>query len=228
MFQRSQGRGSSYQRKKINATILHVSYEGAEDEAKYFEVWVAALPKRYKHLIKIIPVPKQDNSKSSPSAVVQDLVDHLKKNKVNLNNKGDKAYIVIDVDHHFSGTHMTTTSAALRKCKEMKIKVICNSPAVDLWFICHYENPTDWTDEFKEKALRNKRRFLKSYLGGIRQKETISELIKRTETARVNCQALRNEIDRPEHIPPSGLLPNVDLIWNDIDKMGIKTKDFFE
>ncbi len=102
MFKRSQGRGSKYQQKTIEASILHISYEGAEDERSYFEEWVAILPRRFAHLIKIVPVDKQDTSKSSPAAVVNDLLNHLATNKVNLRSKGDKAYVVIDVDHHFT------------------------------------------------------------------------------------------------------------------------------
>lgn len=226
MFPRSQGRGSKYQQKAIDANILHISYEGAEDEFSYFEELIAVLPKQFAHLIKIIPVDKQDTSKSSPSAVVNDLLNHLETNKVNLRSKGDKAYVVIDVDHHFTGKHMTATDSALRTCKDKGIKIICNCPAVDLWFICHYESPVDWSDDFKKKALVNKQRFLKKHLGAIRNAEPMSELIKRTETARINSKNLRDLSTHPHAIPPTELLPNMDLIWNDIDEMGIDTTKF--
>ncbi len=122
---------------------------------------------------------------------------------------------------------MTATNSALRTCSEMGIKIICNCPAVDLWFICHYENPVDWTDDFKEKALDNKKRFLKKYLGEIRNAEPMNELIKKTETARINSHNLRSISTTPKAIPPSELLPNIDLIWNDIDEMGIDTRKLF-
>ncbi|EAR11062.1 RloB family protein [Reinekea blandensis] len=228
MFSRSTGRGSKYQQKKIKATRFHIAFEGAKSEAEYFEEWKKLTPKRFQHLLQIVPIPKQDDSRSSPKDVVNDMLDHLKTQKVKLAGETDNAYVVIDVDHHFTGTHMSGTAEALTTCRQKGVSVICNSPAVEIWFICHYEDPTTWDDEFSKEALENHGGFLKSHLNTLKGSDSMKEVLLKTRVAIENSKKLKSLTEDEEQVPPEVLMPNIDLIWDDLEATGLKLDEYFK
>ena len=125
-FKRSKPKGSKYQQ-KIDAVTLHVAYEGAQDEADYFEQLAKSIPKRYLSLLKLVPV-KKSSTASAPSKVYDDLCAHLQSNNINLNASNDIAFMVIDRDHHFSGTHQNETRPTVKACKQRNIQVLCSTP----------------------------------------------------------------------------------------------------
>lgn len=221
MFKRAGPRGSQYRSKKIDPIRIHISYEGASDEEQYFTAWKNLIPARFERLVELVPIKKTNDNESAPVYVLRDLLLHLDSNKVNLKNNVDVACIVIDVDHYFTRNHARQSTQAVTDCKHRNINVICNCPCVEIWFLCHYESPADWPDEIKRQALENKGGFLKSRLKSFKNGESMTDMLKRTPTAKLNAYKLRLLSQKADAIPPNDVMANLDKIWNIMEASGI-------
>jgi hypothetical protein len=222
-FERSKPRGSKYNKKIVTVT-LHVAYEGAQDEAEYFEQLSQSIPKRFHSFLRLIPV-KKSSTDSAPSKVFDDLCAHLKTHKVNLKSGQHIAFMVIDRDHHFKDNHQRETRPAVKACKQRNIQVLCSTPAFDLWILCHYVNVAEQDQAFKQKALANKKvstgnTFLKGEVSKVKAGETTKAMLKRTAVALVNEEKLRGN-DTEEAMPPAQLQSNVGKILNVMTDHGV-------
>lgn len=225
-FSRAKPRGSKYSQKQIDPISIHIAFEGAEDEAKYFLALKQAIPKQFNKLLELIIVNKSSTA-SAPSKVYTDIAEHLKANKIKLNQSANPdhiAYMVIDKDHHFEANHVGTTRQALRYAKDQHIHIICNTPSFDLWLLCHYLDVANCDNSFKQRLIENNRTshssdpIIKQTLRQYRQSEPIQQLIEKTQIALEHEQALgRNLTD----IPPQTLTSNVGYIIEKIQSLGI-------
>ncbi len=222
--------GSRYQQSvERKAITIHIAYEGAVDEAKYFEELQDKVLKRYKGLLKIIPVNKSSTD-AQPSKVYDDLSNYLEKNKINLNRKNsrDIAFLVIDKDRHFNDTHAKDNVAAIRSCRDKGIIVLCSNPCFELWLLCHYIDVSKKADSYKELAITNKkengRTFMKKEVSYYRKGEPFSDLISKTNTALNNEYNLSIQAKNPNSDIPDELVSKVGKIYLTIKELGIELR----
>jgi hypothetical protein len=223
-FNVSKPRGSRYQ-KKINPIKVLIAYEGASDERKYFEKVEILIPKQFVSNFKIIPVDKA-NTNSSPRHVLADLKNHPVFSKNNIRKNLDYAYIVIDRDHHFSDTHSRESSTVLAECRQLSVNVICTTPAFDLWLLLHHIDISTKNDEYRLKALENKKisrknskTFLKNELLSISFSLDDTSFFTKTPTALKNQKAI-NLFTENENIPNDKLHSNIGDIFLLLESYG--------
>ncbi|HHF3022479.1 RloB family protein [Vibrio diabolicus] len=217
LLQRSGGRGSKYA-KKIDPITMHIAYEGKEDEKEYFEAFSSKLSKRFRNTVRLIAVPKT-TSASAPETVKNDLVAHLKKNRINLTRtKSHMGFIVIDKDHFFSKQHQRSTWATIADCNKRGITVLCSNPCFEIWLLCHYLDVASQSEKFKNDALRNKKAnknsksYLKAQVAKFRKGEDVDAMLDRIEYAYNNEAKLKNISKDPHKLPPDDLVSNVGVI----------------
>jgi hypothetical protein len=216
-FNGSKPRGSRYQ-KKINPIKVLIAYEGASDERKYFEKVETLIPKQFVSNFKIIPVDKASTN-SSPRHVLTDLKNHPLFSKANIRNNLDYAYIVIDKDHHFNGTHARESSIVLGECRQLSVNVICTTPAFDLWLLLHDIDISMKDDEYRLKALENRKingnnsnTFLKNELSTIVVSLDDSLFFSKTPIALKHQKAI-NLLAENQNIPNEKLHSNIGDIF---------------
>ena len=219
-FKRS---GSRYQDKSIDPVTLYIAYEGAEDEAKYFSALSIKVPKRFKHLLVVVPVGKSTTA-GAPCIVYDDLDQYLLTKNIKLDSS-HKALLVIDTDHHFTGTHARKTMQVIKNCKGRHIDILCSNPAFDLWVLCHYIDVSTEDEAFLKKVLRNKNDFVKKQVRSHRRGEDFSSIISRTKLAMTRENNLRVKSTSPSAIPPVDIVSNVGKLFTLIEERGIKLLD---
>ncbi|MBB1291169.1 RloB domain-containing protein [Pseudoalteromonas sp. SR43-6] len=106
--------GSRY-RKKIDILYFLVSYEGGEDERKYFESMKNAISRRFENLVYFTPVEKTDVHHSTPQHVLNDLENKAAQLNYKLKDGNVHGFIAFDVDHYFSEKHQKKRKRQLRK-----------------------------------------------------------------------------------------------------------------
>lgn len=148
-------RGSKYS-KKIDPIKFYVAYEGELEEKEYFNSLKGKVPKRFRNNIEIIAVDKS-SSKSSPEYVFLDLKNKVKEDGVKLNSSSVSCYIVIDTDHHFTGTHQKSTKGALSSCRDNGVKVLRTNPCFEIWLIMHFLDIDKLPEKVKVDLYENKR-----------------------------------------------------------------------
>ncbi|TQP13295.1 RloB domain-containing protein [Vibrio cholerae] len=217
LLKRSSARGSDYS-KKIDPIIMHVAYEGKEDEKEYFECLSSILLKRYRKMVQLVPVRKS-STKSTPQQVKDDLVTHLSNSKINLKKTTSHlGFIVIDKDHFFSGTHSRSTWKVITECKQRGISVLCSNPCFEIWLLCHYLDLTTKDQLYIETALankkvgRNSKTFLKSEFSKLRNGSNIFSVLENIQTAYENENKLKGLSQEPDKLPPDDLMSNVGKI----------------
>lgn len=218
-FNRAGVRGSAY-RKKLNPVIVYIAYEGFVDEDEYFKALSVRIPKQFSKYMELIPVEKSSTD-SDPLKVCYDLSDFLSKNKIKLNNDLNRGFIVIDKDHHFSGSHQRNLSECVALCSQKGINIICSNPSFDLWLLCHYTNVFGADDGYKGRVLENRGQFLKSELSRVRNGEDIHRLISRSAVAVQNSRQLMHASNNVGIILPDGLQTNVVKIFDIFEECGI-------
>ncbi|MDO6684505.1 MULTISPECIES: RloB family protein [unclassified Agarivorans] len=222
------GSGSQYARKvkaqKIDPIIIHVAYEGEKAEKDYFEALASSISKRFRNLVILFPVPKSAQG-SAPDKVVGDLVEHLDSKSINLKKTTSHAgFIVIDTDHHFTGTHNRGTQDALKLCKQKGIEIAITNPCFELWQMCHLADISGKDAEFKEKLFQNRKHptsttqtFSKVEYSKLREGLSSEELIKLIPTALEYEKKVNDELEDETNLsPPKGLYSGISKI---IDKM---------
>ena len=226
-FQRSGSRiGSRYQSKKIDPVTLYIAYEGAYDEAEYFDSLAKKIPKQFSHLLVVVPVLKSTTA-SAPSKVYNDLDKYLTFKSIKLGN-AHKAFLVIDTDHHFTGTHVRSTKQVMRDCKDKNIDVLCSNPSFELWLLCHYIDVSEKDQNYLNDVIANRNGFMKRELGHYRNGEEFDSIIKRTRTAIDRENNLKDKSESPDSLPPRGVVSNVGKLFTLIESHGIKLLDSLE
>ena len=84
-FSRSKPRGCKYQQKQIDPVNIHIAFEGAEDEAEYFNALKHAIPKQFAQLLELVVVNKSSTA-SAPVKVYEDIAAHLNTTIIKRNN----------------------------------------------------------------------------------------------------------------------------------------------
>tara|TARA_R110001583_G_scaffold5444_1_gene29151 strand:- start:632 stop:1324 length:693 start_codon:yes stop_codon:yes gene_type:complete len=220
--------GSRY-KQKIDPVMFFIAYEGAKDEAEYFnalaEIFSTRVPKRLHNLFQFIPVDKTTTNGAN-SWVYLDLVQSLKSHGISqINRAHHVTFIVIDCDHYFTGTHLTSSMQTLQLCKQKNINVICSNPSFEVWRLCHYLDLSTCSDDFLNKALINKKFFLKKEVSKKLGGESYLDQIKRTKIALQNEDKLKQRLNCIK-TPPTKLQSNIGLIFKQIELKGMPITDY--
>ncbi|MBL4688585.1 MAG: RloB domain-containing protein [Nannocystaceae bacterium] len=85
--------------------------------------------------VKVLPT---EDCRSSPTDVVKRLRDF--RSEFDLESD-DELWVFLDVDHHFTGTHLKATTAALRRAKTIQATVALSNPCFELWLLLHHADP---------------------------------------------------------------------------------------
>lgn len=217
-------RGSRY-KNKIDPVVFHIAYEGAVAEKEYFEALSKLVPKRFRNNVKLIPVPKSSTN-SAPSKVLADLTKHLKDNSINLKRStSNVAFIVIDTDHHFTGTHSRSTYDVVNYCKNNNISVVITKPCFEVWLMCHYIDICTMTTNFQQDLLDNikvsgNNRFAKVEFGKLKGRDTHKDLMSKLSIAITNESKI-SSLSTHTSLPPTSLYSNVGDIIKNLNDTGI-------
>ncbi|HCE2054022.1 TPA: RloB domain-containing protein [Vibrio parahaemolyticus] len=219
-------RGSRYNQ-KIDPKTFYVAYEGIDDEKEYFELFPQKIQKRFLRNFSFIPVEKSSTD-AEPVHVLRDLEAKMEQDGVKINKGNDNyvAYIVIDTDHHFTGTHTRETANVLQQCRQKGIKVALTNPCFEVWLMCHFEDLTLRSAEFKADLVKNDKvsrhkTYAKLKWSEIKNSRTMPEVLKHIEQAIINEETLNNACENTESTPPDGVYSGVGNIFKEIKKCGI-------
>ncbi|WP_392344396.1 RloB family protein [Pseudoalteromonas prydzensis] len=190
--------GSRYG-KKIDIKFFLVSYEGGDDEKKYFESIKSSISRKYENLVIFVPVEKSNVHHSTPSHVLNDLENEAKNLNYNLRNQNVYGYIAFDVDHYFTKEHQKETKAVIKEAKQKSINLIISNPSFDIWPLLHFEQIFLLDDETKNAIKANKNQFIKKRM---RKALTdngckISNLVTLTDNAMQNNHELGFDLTNP-------------------------------
>ncbi|WP_439147040.1 RloB family protein [Vibrio sp.] len=229
--QSSRVRGSKYKQSQTKKAItIHIAYEGAVDEAEYFEQLPSQIFKRYRGLFKIIPIEKSSTD-AAPQKVRDDIFAYLDEKKIRgLKNKNssDIVFMVIDRDDHFNNTHAQENIAAINECVDKGVIVLCTVPCFELWLILHYLDVSKETDDFKTKLLENRKTkgstFSKRTMRRLRGGEEFSSMQAKTQVALDNEKALNLLSKNSKSLVPSDLNSRVGVIFKYIEDLGVELK----
>ena len=217
----SRKRSGSRYSKKIDILYILVSYEGSEDERKYFESMKNAISRQFENLVSFIPVEKSDVHHSSPQHVLKDLEN--KANQLNYKLKSDNVYgfIAFDVDHYFSKAHQKNTKATIQEAKQKGISLVISNPAFDIWPLLHFEDVAKLDENTKKQLHKNLDLFLKKRIRKTLKDNdsTISNLIHITVKAIEN----NNELQFDLTDPPKNIGTSMPLLINLIQPYLIKS-----
>ncbi|WP_417870111.1 RloB family protein [Vibrio furnissii] len=225
-----QTRSGSRYSQKINPIYVFVAYEGDDTEHCYFNAIKDELSRRFEKFVNFVPVEKS-STKSQPEKVLEDLDSYLKKEKIKIDNKNRFAFLVIDRDSHFDGTKARASYKAVKDCKSKNISVLCTTPCFELWLILHYVDVSLESDEYRAKLLENAKvskdnRYIKVlYNSTVKNGESVTQTVKRLNTAILNEEKLNQSIENKDLIPPDELQSNVGRIFNLLKENGISFGD---
>jgi len=197
--------GSRY-RQKIEILYFLVSYEGGEDERKYFESMKNAISRRFENLVYFTPVEKSDVHHSTPQHVLNDLESKATQLNYKLKDGNVYGFIAFDVDHYFSEKHQKNTKATIKEAKQKGINLIISNPAFDIWPLLHFEDVVNIEEDTLNKLLENEKQFLKKRMRKvlINNNSEISLLISNTTIAIQNSKKLNFDLaDPPKHLGTS-------------------------
>ena len=195
----SRKRSGSRYSKKIDIQYFLVSYEGGEDERKYFESMKNTISRQFENLVFFIPVEKSDVHHSSPQHVLKDLENKANQMNYKLNSDNVYGFIAFDVDHYFSQAHQRTTKTTIQKAKQKGVYLIISNPAFDIWPLLHYENIALLDENTKKQLITNSNQFLKKRMRKALDdnNSAISELIPNTSIAIDNNHSLHFDLTDP-------------------------------
>lgn len=80
-----------------------------------------------------LATPK-DDPRSDPEAVVDRLLDYKKVHQL---ESFDELWALIDVDHHFKGSHQRNLASALQKATSIGATVLVSNPCFEVWLLLH-------------------------------------------------------------------------------------------
>lgn len=214
----------------IDPVTFYVAYEGAVDEASYFNALASVflgefnvVPKRYSNNFKFVSVDKKSTAGANVK-VFEDLDEKLKENGINkVDNRKDVAFIVIDKDGYFEGTHLKGSTDTLQKCRQKNIKVICSVPSFETWIILHKLDLTTKDDTYLIELEENKKtggkNFAKRESSKLINGEGIISIFPLTDVAIENEDKLKEKL-KCDQTPPTVVQSNVGIIFKEIEKRG--------
>lgn len=211
--------GSRYG-KKIDIKFFLISYEGGNEEKKYFESIKSGIKRKYENLVIFVPVEKSNVHHSTPSHVLNDLENEAKNLNYNLRNQNVYGYIVFDVDHYFSKKHQKATKAVIKEAKQKSINLIISNPSFDIWPLLHFEQVKLLDDKTKNAIKANKNQFIKKRMRkALSDNDSqISDLITFTDRAVKNNYELGFNISNPQ----KEIGTSIDLLIHEISTYLIK------
>ncbi|MCE7731562.1 RloB family protein [Vibrio campbellii] len=229
LLKRPAKRGSKYN-KKIDPKTFYVAYEGIGDEKEYFELFPKRIERRFLKNFSFIPVEKT-NTDAEPVHVLRDLEKRMEQDGIKINKDNDNyvAYIVIDTDHHFTGTHTKETVNVLQKCRQKGIKVALTNPCFEVWLMCHLEDLSKMPNSFHQSLIKNEKirrhnTYAKVKWSEIRKARPMSEVLTYIEDALINEDKINCMCKNPEDTPPDGVYSGVGTIFKEIKNCGIPIK----
>lgn len=122
-------------RKQRDDRKFVVATEDSHAPKQYFD----NLKHRFSRVdVVVIPTP-QNSGESSANHVVQRLHDAFTsaQSKGHVQT-GDEFWVLIDTDHRTRGTHLATTTSALRKARQIGFEVAVSNPCFELWLLLHH------------------------------------------------------------------------------------------
>lgn len=133
------------------ARVFVIACEGEKTEALYFEALVEGMRR-----VRVVTLPAVDSA-SAPSRVLERLNESSARRGL---KAGDEVWMVIDVDHYFSGTHLDGTRRALDEAARRGYSVAVSNRCFEAWLLYHFETvaPHDSVGELEAR--------LRVHLGG--------------------------------------------------------------
>jgi hypothetical protein len=141
-------------RAKIDPITIVVSSEGTVDERIYFEAIEKKIPKRFKNIVKFVPL-LPENKGRAPKYVYGDLLNYLNENNLKPHKESVEAFLIIDYDHFFQNRHQNDSRWVIAESLRKKINVICTTPAFDFWLLLHTIDVAEASEYYKNKVLNN-------------------------------------------------------------------------
>jgi hypothetical protein len=104
---------------------------GGKTEAIYFNNLVYG-----REDIRVETLPPDNQNLSSPLQTIERINKYWEDYQ---QEEGDQIWVVLDVDHHFTGGHENGTKDALELANSQNYSVVFSNPCFELWLLLHHE-----------------------------------------------------------------------------------------
>ena len=85
--------------------------------------------------VQVHVIPTTDGTSSAPHVLDRLLaIDHI---------EDDERWLLLDVDHCLQSTHTPTFLNAIRRAKNLGVKVALSKPSFELWLLLHHVEPSE-------------------------------------------------------------------------------------
>jgi len=160
---------------------FYLAFEGAKTEYKYFNSEKFKLFFRLEN-IEIISIERKKNDTiSDPEHIIRILDDYRREQKLKV-NENDIFCIIIDYDNW--GDKKLASVLSLSRQKEYKLYV--SNPCIELWFVLHKRDVSNWQKERLIPCRKCKQLFSKYFNGNYER------LYPFTQNAITNAKKLNN------------------------------------
>ncbi|MDG6097252.1 RloB domain-containing protein [Alteromonas sp. ZYF713] len=201
---------------KIDPVTVYIICEGAVDEYLYFKNFQKNINKRFRPLIKVVPI-ERTSTKSSPLHVLEEAKEYIKEHNIKLRDHSNSFFILLDKDQNFkSGTKIANTVNYMKQCTQMGIQTAFVAPAFEIWLLLHYIDLSAQDDAYLKKIIANK---AVSRNNSFTKNEVSSKGINSCsmEILKLIHSAIENE-EKVNRLYAGTQLEN-DLIWSDVGKI---------
>lgn len=104
--------------------VFVIACEGRRTERIYFQKLCADLRE-----VRVEMLPPGKDNKSAPRYIVDRMNQFWRENDL---EPTDRVWIVMDVDHYFTGGHFPDTHAALEDAKQQQYNVAISNPCIEI------------------------------------------------------------------------------------------------
>lgn len=127
--------------------LFVVACEGQRSEEIYLRFFTAQMRR-----VELISLSTGEDGRSGPNDLLRRLQDwkREKRGKTEV-----EFWMVLDVDHHFSGRHSIRTHETLSEARRCGIQVAVSNPRFELWLLLHFEDVSHCPDDFCEQRLKH-------------------------------------------------------------------------
>ncbi len=141
--------------------IVAIAFEGNKTEPQYFEAYKQK--RRYDSGLLYVHLLKRDkdDTKSAPQHVLNKLKQEIVE-EYNL-GKGDELWMVIDTDSWDIGKLLAEVNKVNNSLK-YKINIAVSNPCFELWLLLHIKDIEEYSQETRNKILKNPRQGKRNYI----------------------------------------------------------------
>ena len=128
------------------ATQFIVACEGEKTE----EIYLAFMTDELRR-VNLLVLPTGQSGESAP----RHLLERIKDEQTQLGaTQSAQFWMVLDVDHHFSGRHALATHDVLSEAARLGIRVAISNPRFELWLLLHLEDVATCPSNYCETRLK--------------------------------------------------------------------------